>query len=629
MISGIFLTSRERQTANRLFADIAAAPATRSLFANERLVLSGRPGRKDQGLEVMNPVVSEDGRIVVISSGTIYNRSELAPSLGLPAARESRTGDADLLLKLYTTQGEKLVSPLNGTFACLIYDEHQEKLLLLRDRFGVEPLYYTRQPGYLAFSSSINGILQLTGQEKQLNHEAVAKFLLFNYNPGLDSLISGIQRLPAAHFLRQPFAGESTSHRYWQLDFSPSRGSEEEISHELLGHLRRSVSTCLGESSSAGVFLSGGMDSSTILALSAEKGTSALSTFSYRCKAASFDESQYARAMSEFVRSSHHESEYGSDDVLLMPEVVRAMNEPFCDVGINIATYLLGREASRTDISLLMTGDGGDELFAGHPVYEADKIANYVDGVPGILIQPLLALFKMLPDSDQKKSLPVKLKRFSESLAYPRELLSHRWRIYYDDKDLHELASDNFAGTLNWSNLIADIVSINNEIQGPDLLSRCLYSDYQTAVDFYLRRNDLIRRFGLEVRCPLLDHKLVEFCASMPSSLKIKGWFDTKYIFKKTMEGILPDTIIYRKDKLGHSIPLKNWIREDRQVREMILDHVSEAVIKKRGLFKEKFITGLVNDHLAKRRNNSHRLWTLAVLEMWFQSTLDETGDEG
>lgn len=462
----------------------------------------------------------------------------------------------------------------------------------------------------------------MSGLTRTLDPNAVAKTLLFNYNPGTNTLIAGIKRLPAAHSIKISQDRSLALSHYWHLNFSPRKVSEEEVCHQLLGHLRRSVKACLGTNDAAGVFLSGGMDSSTVLALSSELVPS-LKTFSYRCRAASFDESHYARIMSDFVGSAHSECEYGSDEVLLMPEVVRAMNEPFCDVGINIATYLLGVNASAKDCSLVLTGDGGDELFGGHPVYEADKIASYIDPLPRSLLSPILALFALLPDSDQKKSAAVKLKRFAESLAYPRELLSHRWRIYYDAAELHQLASTSFAEGLQWPELLTDVLQINDEMQKGDILSRSLYSDYQTVVDFYLRRNDLIRRFGIHVRYPLLDHQLVEFCAQMEPSLKIKGWFDTKYIFKKTMDGILPNAIVHRTDKLGHSIPLKNWIRDDRQVKEMVLDYVSGDTMRRRGLFKPEYIATLANDHLAKRRNNSHRLWTLAVLEMWLRHNLD------
>lgn len=621
MISGLFLTAAKTAATAELLAAAASASSGQIPFENDNYLLSGVIDQEIVGDQPTLPFISQDNRLVVCCRGNLYNRQDLRLRLGLQG-ESGNQDDAELVMRLYQEYGESFVDHLSGPFAITLYDARQSTLLLYRDRFGIEPLYYSIGKGYIAFSSTIKGVLRMSGESRTLQRDAVAKVLLFNYNPGTDTLLAGVKRLPAAHRLKIAVDQPVDLHRYWRLTFSSGSLSEEEVRHQLLDHLRRSVSSCLGSSDRAGVFLSGGMDSSTVLALSGERGT-ALKTFSYRCRAASFDESHYARAMSDFVGTEHHECEYGSSEVLLMPDVVRAMNEPFCDVGINIATYLLGLNAAKNGCSLVLTGDGGDELFAGHPVYEADKIAGYFDSVPRPLLAPLLSVFKLLPDSDQKKSLAVKLKRFSESLAYPRELLSHRWRIYYDAEDLGKLSSASFASDLNWQELLADILTINGEMTKGDALSRSLYSDYQTVVDFYLRRNDLIRRFGVNVRYPLLDHKLVEFCAKMPSAMKIKGWFDTKYIFKKTMEGVLPDTIIYRKDKLGHSIPLKNWIRDDRQVKEMVLDFVSGDTIRRRGLFRPAYIAELTNDHLSKRRNNSHRLWTLAVLEMWARHNLD------
>jgi asparagine synthase (glutamine-hydrolysing) len=621
MISGLFLTAAKTAATTELLAGAGSTSPGKITFENDNYLLPGVIDQEIVGDQPTSLSISPDGRLVVCCRGNLYNGQALRLALGLPADSNDQD-DAELVMRLYQEHGESFVDHLNGPFAIALYDARQSSLLLYRDRFGIEPLYYSIGKGYIAFSSTIKGVLRMSGESRTLERNAVAKVLLFNYNPGTDTLLAGVKRLPAAHCLKIAVDQPPTLHRYWRLNFSAEALSEEELRHQLLGHLRRSVSSCLGSNDQAGVFLSGGMDSSTVLALSGERGVS-LKTFSYRCRAASFDESHYARAMSDFVGTKHHECEYGSSEVLLMPDVVGAMNEPFCDVGINIATYLLGLNAAKNGCSLVLTGDGGDELFAGHPVYEADKIASFFDPVPRPLLAPLLSVFKLLPDSDQKKSLAVKLKRFSESLAYPRELLSHRWRIYYDAKDLGKLSSASFASGLNWQELLADILTINGEMTEGDSLSRSLYSDYQTVVDFYLRRNDLIRRFGVNVRYPLLDHKLVEFCAKMPSAMKIKGWFDTKYIFKKTMEGVLPDTIIYRKDKLGHSIPLKNWIRDDRQVKEMVLDYLSGETIRKRGLFRPAYIAELTNDHLSKRRNNSHRLWTLAVLEMWLRHNLD------
>ena len=617
MISGIFF--RDKKTANNqsLLERIQKENGQKITRFNEQLVLvSGQTDPAMGRLPEQQSVSLDNNRLAGCWMGRMHNRSSLVRESGINHPEE--LNDGELFLHLYDRFGEGCVEKINGNFSLVLYDQAKHCFLLARDSFGMESLYYSVNGEYLAFSTTIAGVLRLTEQDRQLNSAAMGKFLLFNYNPGMETFFSGITRLPAAHFLRIK-NNELNLKRYWQLSFQQAEASEEETQEKLLAHLRKAVSRQVEKNQPPGVFLSGGMDSSTVVALAAEQSQQQVNTFSYRCRAISFDESEYARAMAEFTKSCHHECEYSSEDILLMPEIVQGMNEPFCDVGINIATYLLGKNAADSGTKYILTGDGGDELFAGHPVYEADKLARFINPVPQFLLQPFLKVFSILPDSDQKKNLSVKLKRFAESLAYPKELLSHRWRIYYTDKEFAALTRGQFFQGQNWSALLDDILQTNQKGTGKDLLSRCLYSDYQTAVDFYLRRNDLNRRLGLEARFPLLDRELVEFCASMPSKLKIKGWFDTKYIFKKTMESVLPHNIIYRKDKLGHSIPLKNWIRDDSRVREMILDHVSPSIVARRGFFEEQAITRLVNDHLAKKRNNSHRLWALAVLEMWLR----------
>jgi len=621
MISGIFFRHDNGSANNNLKQRVETEKGLVSTLYHNKLLLVSGDTESSTRTPGMKPISLDNGRLVGCWTGQIYNRTTLSAEIGFNEAAGEES-DGTLFLQLYDRYGENCVEKINGKFAFALFDTDNQNFLLGRDRFGMESIYYTIKSEYLAFSSTIEKIFQLTRQEKQINPSAVGKYLLFNYNPGFKTFFTDVNRLPAAHFLRIR-NNDFDLKRYWQLSFNPVETDEREVSANLLDHLRRAVSLRVDEDSSPGVFLSGGMDSSTIVALAAEKARKRVSTFSYRCRAVSFDESKYARAMAEFTNANHHECEYSSDDVLLMPGIVQLMNEPFCDVGINIATYLLGKNANTSNTNYVLTGDGGDELFAGHPVYEADKMARFIDPIPRGLLLPFLKVFSTLSDSDQKKNLSVKLKRFAESLAYPKELLSHRWRIYYTEKEFSQLTRKDLLPRQNWSDLLENILQTNREGNTPDLLSRCLYSDYQTAVDFYLRRNDLNRSFGLETRFPLLDHELVEFCATMPSTLKIRGWFDTKYIFKKSMEGVLPQNIIYRKDKLGHSIPLKNWIRDDTKVRELILDHVSPGVIEKRGLFNGETIAGLVNDHLAKRRNNSHRLWALAVLEMWLHHFID------
>lgn len=599
MISGIFLTQPDNGASASYFQECREKFGSSALYADDRLLLVDFKDPVSMGSGT--PKVEDDDGYLLCSAG------------------EPLCGQASLVQLYRGSNGDPgFMSKVHGGFAFLVYDKSRGTLFMARDHFGIEPLYYAEQNGVLIFSSTIKGVVSLRNRGAQLFHPGLGNILLFNYNTGNRTIIKGIRRFPAANCL-QAGDGNLTFSRYWNLSFDQQAQTEGQLAANLLEELREAVKDSLGDIRQAGVFLSGGMDSSTMLALSREQNIE-LSTFSYRCKAASFDESHYARIMAKFVGSAHNECEYSSDEVLLMPEVVGAMNEPFCDVGINIATYLLGRKAGEKGCGTIITGDGGDELFGGHPVYEADKIGKYADMIPRPLLAPALAMFRMLPDSDQKKNLTVKLKRFSESMVYPKELLSHRWRIYYNDRDLQRIIGKDFVEGLDWDELLEDLFAINAEAKGMDMLSQSLHSDYQSVVDFYLRRNDLIRRFGIQVRYPMFNPKLVEFCAKMPTEMKINGWFDTKYIFKKAMEPVLPHEIIYRKDKLGHSIPLKNWIREDKKVREMILDHLTGDNLYLKNLFNQQEVTRFVNDHMSKKKNNSHRLWTLAVIEMWLRN---------
>jgi asparagine synthase (glutamine-hydrolysing) len=341
---------------------------------------------------------------------------------------------------------------------------------------------------------------------------------------------------------------------------------------------------------SPGVFVSGGLDSSTVLGVLAQHSDNPLRTFSYRCRGQGFDESHYARLMAQSVGSEHAEVEYLPENVNLMVDLVGEMSEPFCDVGINIATGLLGREAIKST-NYVLTGDGGDECFGGHPIYEADKVARYTDLLPTTIMRSVGNVLTKLPDSDKKKTLAVKLKRFGESLRFPRELRTNRWRLYYMPEDLVRLLHEDVMAAVSEEELFSDISDSYDEADTLDPLGQTLYSDYSTVADFYLRRNDLNRSLGLETRYPFFDVKLVELCARVPSR---------------------------RKDKLGHSIPLKNWIRDHPYVQEFVGDLLSQDRLRRRGIVNPKFVKKMWDDHMAMTVNNSHRLWSLAVIELWF-----------
>jgi asparagine synthase (glutamine-hydrolysing) len=321
--------------------------------------------------------------------------------------------------------------------------------------------------------------------------------------------------------------------------------------------------------------------------------------------------------------TQHTEIPYQPTDLSLISQAVEAMDEPFCDIGIEIGTFLLGR-AAQGKASYVFSGEGGDELFAGHPVYTADKVAAFIDRVPPGLLEPMTALLQRIPDSDQKKNVQVKLKRFAYSLSFPPSLLSHRWRIYYKPLELMDLCTSDFLTPCNLDNLYDSMLVHTQAADGQDELSRSLYSDYQTLVSFYLRRLELLRAFGIENRLPLLDHRLVEYAAQIPSNLKLRGFSDTKYIYKQALVGILPNEILFDRPKLGHSVPMKNWMREDETVQHWMLEILSDRSFLNRGFFEPSQIKAMIDQHLNKTHNYSHRLWALVVLELWLRASWDQ-----
>ncbi len=458
----------------------------------------------------------------------------------------------------------------------------------------------------------------------ELNPQAIYTYLLFNYNPGTETFFKGIKKLRGGHYI-QIKDGKFEIKQYWRPSFKIDPTiTEESIIPELFDLFKDAIKIRLeNHSARPGVFVSGGMDSSSVLGLmrSLLGEEAEINTFSFRCKGKSFDESHYAQIMANAGHTNHHLIEYPADEVENIANLVKLMEEPFSDIGIELATYILARAASG-NVDYILTGDGGDELFAGHPVYLADKVAQIFDRIPRFVRQPMTTLFQMLPDTDAKKSLPVKLKRFSYSANFPADLYSNRWRVYYTENELKKIVTPDFWDTLKQFQPFEEIKNLYNEADGEDYLSKSLYGDYFTVVTFYLNRMRTIRHFGIEPRFPMLDYRLVELTAKIPMDLKIRG-SESKYILHKVMKGFLPDEIVFRKDKLGHSVPMKNWMRESDKVKDVLSDVLFSKKLEERGIFRMEYLQNLFDEHQKKRYNNSHRLWSIAMLELWLQENFD------
>ena len=523
---------------------------------------------------------------------------------------------ASALWDRYQKRGENFFTMLNGAFILVLWHDSDRKLTIVRDKIGFLQCFYAEKPGGLVFGSDPACILQSGRKGHSLNHSALIQYLLYCYNPGDASFFSEVTRLQPARYLTWK-NGDIQIRRYWNISFDPDPEPTAWEWGEKIREMLKKAVRIRREPRKTGAFLSGGLDSSSVVSLLSALGDTQLSTYSFRCKGESFDESHYAKIVADRFGTRHVLVEYGPEDLLKTEAMVALMDEPFSDVGINVASFLLA-EAAKGKTNLLFTGDGGDELFAGHPVYMADKVGRLFRMIPALVRQPLFQFGRRLPDSEQKKDWKVMLKRFSESYDFPEQLGTQRWRIYYTLQELSMLLNRSLFHSIS-DEIFSIMIQFNLNALGTDLLSRSLHADYQTVVQFYLRRMEIPRAFGLSPRMPMLDPELVLLCARIPSKFKIHGWGNTKYIEKVAVEPLLPDEIVHRKDKLGHSIPLKNWIRDHSGTRSFVGDLVSKTTLHKRGLFDPVMVERLWQEHQNRVRNHSHRLWALAVLELWMR----------
>ena len=592
------------------------------VWADDHVALCFLPDRIDRSAEHEQPLTNEDKSVTMVLQGRICNSPEVKRRLG-PNHHYRTQCPEEVVIHLYEDHQDDFLRQVNGSFAFALWDKKNRKLILGRDRLGIESLFYRDDGERIVFSSSLRALLSAGWVGKNLHAPAVLQYLLFCYNPGDETLVRDVLRLPAAHILCSN--GRTTSlTRYWSLSFAEiDERSETETREELVELIRDSIRLRLDPDDAPGVFLSGGTDSSAIVSLTSQMVPDGLQTFSFRCQEGAYDESEYARFVAHHFGAQHTELPYRSEHLPLIEQAVEWMDEPFCDVGIEIGTYLLG-QAAAGKVSYVLSGEGGDELFGGHPVYIADKFAAVPDRVPGLILRPVTWALQRIPDSDKKQNLQVKLKRFAYGLSFPSALLSHRWRIYYTRNELKQFFRPEFLAQCDLERMFEVILQYNDEADGHDKLSRSLYSDFHTLVSFYLRRVGLLRAFGIESRLPLLDHRLVEYSARTPSRMKVRGFSETKYIYKKALEDVLPRKILYERPKLGHSVPMKKWLREDNKLKEWVLDILSSESFKQRGFCNPEFGRKLMREHEERAHNHSHRLWGLTVLELWLRRHFDD-----
>jgi len=559
------------------------------------------------------PITNEDGTICLVFNGEIYNFRELREELLAQGHQFKTHCDTETIVHLYEQHGVECLGKLNGMFAFAIWDANQQTLFCARDRIGEKPFYYAEPGRQFLFASEPKALLEHPSMSRrELNQSALSKYLLHEYVPWPECIFQGVKKLPPASWLIWK-AGRVTTGRYWEMQF-PAAGSarkdEQEYARELVDRFRKSVSMRLVSDVPLGVFLSGGIDSSSVVAAMAELvPPRQIKTFSIGFTEETFDESRYARRVAEHFGTDHHEQILSAGKMAdLLPEVARFLDEPFGDASI-VPTYMLSR-FTRQHVTVALGGDGGDELFAGYPSFKAHRIAELCRLPESVRRALMQASTDLLPTSTKNFSLRFQLQRFLSAASEPAEVRHNLWLGSFHPRDQAEL--------------LAFPVEAPHE-QPPATSPRDLM---QFLIELYVKTyltDDILTKTdrasmacSLEVRSPFLDHTFIEFVNAIPSDLKLKG-FTSKYILKKAMSPQLPRGIAHRKKK-GFGIPVSAWLRGP--LREMAGDLLSPARIRNQGLFNPACVSRLLESHLSGKSDARKQLWTLLMFQLWYENYL-------
>jgi asparagine synthase (glutamine-hydrolysing) len=507
-------------------------------------------------------------------------------------------------------------------FAIALWDERARKLILARDRMGEKPLYYTTAAGQLIWGSELKCLLAHPAVARRLSLPALSRYLQFEYVPAPHAILEGVHKLPPAHMLVAE-GGETRVFPYWRLDLTTrSTLSEADALAELEHRLAEAVRRRLLSEVPLGVFLSGGIDSSTVAALAAQAVPGKLKTFSIGFEDPSFDESSHARAVARHLGTDHHEDILGPRALLdLVPRLTQLLDEPFGDASV-IPTYMLSRFARR-HVTVALGGDGGDELFAGYPTYQAQKLAAVYDALPA----PLRALAGgtgrlvagRLPVNTNNLSLDFKLKRFTGALDAPALERHFQWLGSFTPHEQLALFTPEVRAALAGDDPYDQMRGVWAEGTGA-AVSRYLHLDARTYLpdDILVKVDRASMATSLEVRAPFLDHTLVEFIAALPVDYKLHG-FTTKYLLKRTAATMLPEAILNRPKK-GFGIPVAKWFQGE--LKSTMLDVFAPSRLREAGLFEVSAVEKLVKDHLDGTRDNRKPLWTLFMFELWREAYL-------
>ena len=561
------------------------------------------------------PILNESGDIKIVANGEIYNFHELQQELERHGHRfRSRNSDIEVLVHAYEQWGDAFLNRLRGMFALAIWDGRTRTLIAARDRAGEKPLYWTQGPQGLLLASEVKALLVRPEVSRALDPIALDQFLTYEYVLAPRTMLKGVHKLPPAHFLKYQ-GGRVSVHRYWDAADVPLKDwAPDEAAAALRDCLKRAVTRQLMADVPLGAFLSGGIDSSAIVALMSRGASQPVNSFSIGFSDGSYNELPYAREVATLFTTNHRERQASPDLGDMFERLVVHLDEPFADVSM-FPTFSVS-ELAREHVKVVLSGDGGDELFGGYDAYQAQALAAKLGWMGEALMPALAGVASALPPTEKKKGLVNKVKRFSAGAATaPADLGHYRWMVYLSAKTKARLYRSGLRDALGANDVYAPVREALGRFGQDDVLNRQLYADLSLylADDILVKVDRMSMATSLETRAPFLDGDLMELAFSMPGHLKIRNG-ERKWILKQATKDVLPESIRNRK-KEGFSIPMKNWLR--RELQPLMRDLLSRDRLARRGLFDPDVVEEQMNDHVAGKENHAHTLFPLMVFERW------------
>ena len=563
------------------------------------------------------PMTNEDGSIWIVYNGEVYNFQELADELKKRGHRFKTRCDTEVILHLYEDYGTECLSRLRGMFSFAIWDSREKQLFCARDRIGQKPFYYALKDGAFIFASGPAPILCFPGFGRRVDHRAIDLYLTYQYVPSPHCMFEGMQKLPPAHYLTFK-GGKVEVQRYWDVDGAGEIAlSYREGCERLRELLTEATRLRLVSDVPLGAFLSGGVDSSIVVALMSKLTDRPVKTFSIGFEDSSYNELPYARLIAKKYNTDHHEFIVRPRAIDILPSLVRHYGEPFADSSA-LPTYYVA-EMTRRHVTVALNGDAGDELFAGYPRYLAFKLAGFWSELPGVRAQARL-WGKILRGAKQR-SFPGRVRRFLDSLRYDGARRYLNYVEYFGSDERERLYSPAMRGESGAFDAEGYLRELYSSAVVKDDIARILLVDLKSYLpeDLLVKVDIASMANSLEARSPFLDHRVVEFATSLPSNWKLRGK-KSKYILKDTFADLLPRDIL-RRGKMGFGVPISRWFREE--LRDYLCDTLLDPSSLSRGYFDEARVRQLIVEHEKGVRDHGYRLWALLVLELWHREFID------